>query len=142
MEIAVYRLLFGCLRAKIRGHTTCQYLVQLCEKFGKGERSLVQIRHCEGQLQRFVLNPYKSYPSKGWLDAWEQCGVIKEWMEMSPTLYMLWQVEVVLPPSSIARERGFSKQNRVKSDERSCLCLKTLYAYVHIFIITQTDGRC
>jgi hAT family C-terminal dimerisation region len=58
--------------------------------------------------------------------AWDLCGGEPEWFEGFPCLMQLWQIILVLPASLAVCERGFSKLNRIKNDDRSRLSLDTL----------------
>ena len=56
----------------------------------------------------------------------EQCRGEPEWCDSFPNLMKLWQVVLILPASTASCQRGFSKLNRIKNDDRSRLCLETL----------------
>ena len=58
--------------------------------------------------------------------AWDLCGDEPEWFEGFPYLMHLWQAILVIPASTAVCERGFSKLNRIKNDDRSRLSLETL----------------
>jgi hypothetical protein len=65
-------------------------------------------------------------------EAWRICGSNLEWHTNWPKLMQLWQ-KIILIPSSIAIcERGFSKQNAIKSHLRNRLNLKTLDALMRV----------
>ena len=57
---------------------------------------------------------------------WDLCGGEIEWFERFPCLMQLWQAILVIPASATVCERGFSKLNRIKNDDRSKIYLKTL----------------
>ncbi|MCO5597856.1 hypothetical protein L7F22_051941 [Adiantum nelumboides] len=59
-------------------------------------------------------------------EAWRMFGHMKNWQDSFPNLMKLWQVVLVLPASTVACERGFSKQNLIKDDMRTRLTIKTL----------------
>jgi hypothetical protein len=65
---------------------------------------------------------------KGMHEAWTFCGSDREFMLNWPLLMSLWQCVLVIPTSTAVCERGFSKQNWVKSERRTRLNLETLDA--------------
>lgn len=122
-----------------RGNFSRQFLDWLCDRFANGPSSLVDKDECETELPRFVATLLEAYPTKGLFDTWIQCGSELEWRQMFPELFKLWQIVLVLPASSVMCERGFSKQNRIKSHDRSSICLKTLDRLM--FISLSTDEK-
>ncbi|MCO5563599.1 hypothetical protein L7F22_017246 [Adiantum nelumboides] len=111
---------------KDRGQFAKDRLGNLCAKFCVGNSSLVDKEHCEGELIRFVTYLMDSYPTRGLFDTWAQCSGDSEWRRMFPELFKLFQIVMVLPSSSVMCERGFSKQNRIKSHGRASIGLKML----------------
>ena len=77
-------------------------------------------------MESFSVTLHRAYPKKNMIGAWEQCGGEPEWCESYPNLMKLWQIVLTLPSSTASCERGFSKLNRIKNDDRSRLCLETL----------------
>ena len=102
------------------------FMQRLCTKFGGEGSKLVDATECEYEIDRFCLTLYKANKSFSFHEAWEHCSGETEWVESYPNLMRLWQALLVIPVSTAACERGFSKQNRIKDDERSCLTLTTL----------------
>jgi hypothetical protein len=77
--------------------------------------------------------------------AWEQCGGELEWCESYPNLMKLWKIVLTLPASTASCERGFSKLNHIKNDDRSRLCLKTLDFHLIGLgdpLLEMAHGRC
>jgi hypothetical protein len=60
------------------------------------------------------------------------CGNDREFMINWPTMMSLWQAILVIPTSTVVCERGFSKQNWVKSERRTRLNLDTLDALMRV----------
>lgn len=54
---------------------------------------------------------------------WDLCG---NELENFSCLIRVWKIILVIPASTKICERGFSKLNRIKSDDRSRLSLDTL----------------
>ena len=109
-----------------RDSKTRQWLLRLCEKFDTGNSPIIDTEKCEGEMESFVVTLHRAYPKKNMFGAWEQCRGEPEWCESFPNLMKLWQVVLILPASTASCERGFSKLNRIKNDDRSRLCLETL----------------
>ncbi|KAH7282858.1 hypothetical protein KP509_35G050500 [Ceratopteris richardii] len=108
----------------IRDQTHKLYLSRLCEKFSFGQNALVDSFQCEIEVDRFCLQLHKANPSFDFHDAWSHCCEQISWYESFPNLMKMWQALLVISVSTTACERGFSKQNRIKDDERSSLTLK------------------
>ncbi|KAH7296912.1 hypothetical protein KP509_26G044600 [Ceratopteris richardii] len=102
------------------------YLSCLCEKFLFGQNAFVDSFQCEIDVDRFCLQLHKANPSFDFHDAWSHCCHQISWYESFPNLMKIWRALLVIPVSTAACERDFSKQNRIKVDERSSLTLKTL----------------
>lgn len=109
-----------------RDAQTRRWLTCLCEKFGVGNSPIVDVARCLGEMDEFTCTIYKSYPKKNMFGAWDLCGGEPEWFEGFPCLIHLWQIILVMPASTAVCERGFSKLNRIKNDDRSRLSLDTL----------------
>ncbi|MCO5612069.1 hypothetical protein L7F22_066331 [Adiantum nelumboides] len=110
----------------VRGQIHKSYLERLCIKFGVGEHKLMDATQCEFEVDRFALSLFKANQSYSFHDAWGHCRGEVEWVESYPNLMKLWQALLVIPVSTACCERGFSKQNRIKDDDRSSLTLSTL----------------
>ena len=65
-------------------------------------------------------------------EAWVFCGCDQQFNINWPTLMSLWQAILVNPTSTDVCESGFSKQNWVKSEKRTCLNLDTLEALMRV----------
>jgi len=109
-----------------RDSQTRRWLTCLCEKFSVGGLLFVDNIKCMGEMDEFICTMYKSYPKKHMFGAWDLCGGEIEWFEGFPCLMQLWQAILVIPASTTVCERGFSKLNRIKNEDRSRLSLKTL----------------
>jgi len=96
----------------------------LASRFGTSP--LVNIAICNGELGPFTDTLWEACKGKRMLEAWNQCCGQIEWKESFPNIMRLWQLLLVIPTSTTTCERGFSKQNYVKSEERSCLNLSSL----------------
>ena len=81
---------------------------------------------CEVEYVEFTLTLIKAFPRATFHEAWRKCGAELDWIHAYPNLMRLWQIMLVMLASTAACERGFSKQNRIKDNERSNLCLETL----------------
>ncbi len=71
-------------------------------------------------------------PNKSLFEAWEFAGTTPEWSTNWPGLSNLWRRVMVIPVSTAICERGFSKQNLIKSHLRTSLKLETLDALMRI----------
>ncbi|KAH9295072.1 hypothetical protein KI387_038660 [Taxus chinensis] len=109
-----------------RDHQTKRWLTSLCDKFSVGNSPIVDSVKCLGEMDEFICTIYRSYPKKHMFGAWDLCGGEPEWFEGFPCLMQLWQAILVIPASTAVCERGFSKLNRIKNDDRSRLSLSTL----------------
>ncbi|MCO5602289.1 hypothetical protein L7F22_056418 [Adiantum nelumboides] len=123
----------------IRGQTHKVYLDRLCAKFGSSQNGLVDAFLCEVEVDRFCLQLYETNSSFGFHDAWSHCRDQISWIESFPNLMKMWQALLVIPVSTAACERGFSKQNRIKDDERSSLTLKTLEMLMFLSLSAPHD---
>ncbi|MCO5601995.1 hypothetical protein L7F22_056122 [Adiantum nelumboides] len=123
----------------IREQTHKVYLDRLCAKFGSSQNVLVDAFLCEAEVDRFCLQLYKTNSSFGFHDAWSHCRDQISWIESFPNLMKMWQALLVIPVSTAACERGFSKQNRIKDDERSSLTLKTLEMLMFLSLSAPHD---
>ncbi|KAH7306532.1 hypothetical protein KP509_22G017300 [Ceratopteris richardii] len=85
----------------------------------------------------FVGMLYRNAKNKSMHDAWELCRSNKSWWNMFPEMMKLWQLSLVIPASTAACERGFSRQNFIKNTSTCSLGLETLDALMFLSI----DGR-
>ena len=89
---------------------------------------------CKGELLEFTEILRLECENKTTFEVWHICGSNLEWHTNWPKIMQLWQ-EVIFIPSSIAIcERRFSKQNAIKSHLHNRLNLKTLDAFMRVFL--------
>ena len=71
---------------------------------------------------------------------------IKDWHSRYPNMLKLWQAILVILASTVACERGFSKQNVIKGIRRTRLSINTLDALMHVSLIgpniSEVDWQC
>jgi hypothetical protein len=84
------------------------------------------------ELLEFVEILSFVYEHKGMHEAWVYCGNDQEFMINWPTLMLLWQAICVVPTSTVVCERGFLKQNWVKSKRQTRLNLDTPDALMRV----------
>ncbi|MCO5586611.1 hypothetical protein L7F22_040552 [Adiantum nelumboides] len=101
------------------------------EKFG----GLVDIDNCMAELLLFIDTLYYGCEGMNMLDAWCVFCSNKNWMQTYVNLTKLWQHMLVLPVSSVSCERGFSKQNLIKTNARECLNVETLEALMRVSLL-------
>ena len=65
-------------------------------------------------------------------ETWRMCGRNLERHTNWPKLMQLWQKFILIPSSIVICERGFSKQNAIKTYLHNRLNLKTLDALMHV----------
>ncbi|MCO5592067.1 hypothetical protein L7F22_046061 [Adiantum nelumboides] len=106
----------------VRENINRTFLDRICKRFP----GFIDVSECEREMEHFTTKVYKEFPSYGFFEAWEQCAGEDGWIESYPSLLKLWQIMLLIPVSTACCERGFSKQNRIKEDERSSLTLSTL----------------
>ncbi|MCO5588679.1 hypothetical protein L7F22_042638 [Adiantum nelumboides] len=124
---------------RVRGQTHKCYLDRMCAKFGVGVHKLIDTTHCEFEIDRFSFSLHKSNASYSFHEAWVHCCGEVEWVESYPNLMKLWQALLVIPISTAICERGFSKQNRIKDDERYCFTLNTLDTLMFLSLSVPHD---
>ncbi|MCO5609780.1 hypothetical protein L7F22_064012 [Adiantum nelumboides] len=122
-----------------RGESTSTWLKTLFEHFNAGGADPLT---CYAEREGFVETLYNACPHKSMLGASRYCisdvsyskdEFLKgKWFEDFPTIMRLWQRILVVPMSTATCERGFWKQNEVKSKLRSLLHLDTLDAHMMI----------
>ena len=47
-------------------------------------------------------------------NAWDICCKAQSWWQLFPGMMQLWQLYMIIPISTTAFERGFSRQNIIK----------------------------
>ncbi|MCO5587233.1 hypothetical protein L7F22_041180 [Adiantum nelumboides] len=107
------------------------WLDKLLEKFG----NLVDVDNCRAELLSFSDTLYYGCEGMNMSDAWCVFCSNKNWMQTYVNLIKLWQIMLVLPVSSVSCERGFSKQNLIKTHARECLNVETLEALMRVSLL-------
>ncbi|KAH7437452.1 hypothetical protein KP509_05G072900 [Ceratopteris richardii] len=95
---------------------------------------MIDIHKCMNEREDFVGMLCRVAEHKGMHDAWKVCMDKKSWWDSYPEMMRIWQMALVIPASTSACERGFSRQNFIKSTSRSSLALDTLDALMLISI--------
>ncbi|KAH7421532.1 hypothetical protein KP509_13G062500 [Ceratopteris richardii] len=98
---------------------------------------MIDIRKSMNEREDFVGMLYRIAKHKNMRDAWVVCNESSSWWDLYPEMMKIWQLCLVVPASTSACERGFSRQNFIKSVSRSSLGLETLDALIFLSI----DGR-
>ncbi|KAH7332329.1 hypothetical protein KP509_20G082300 [Ceratopteris richardii] len=96
---------------------------------------VINANGCEKELKAFVDTLYYGCEGMNFKDAWRVFSNTSHWQETFPNLLKLWQILLVLPISSIPCERGFSKQNIIKTDRRQHLKVDTLDMLMRISML-------
>ena len=112
-----------------RGTLTEQWLNRLVTHF---KWSSVLVDQANAELLEFVEMLSSACQHRSMHEDWVFCGRDREFKINWPTLMSLWQAILVIPTSTVVCERGFSKQNWVKSERRTCLNLDTLDALMRV----------
>ena len=121
-----------------RDSQTKIWLACLCQKFSVGDSPMVDSARCFGEMNEFICTMYRSYPKRHMFGAWDLCGGELEWLEGFPCLMQLWQAILVIPASTTVCERGFSKLNQIKNDDRSKTFLRNI-GYVNFSLFECTS---
>ncbi|KAH7414777.1 hypothetical protein KP509_14G010700 [Ceratopteris richardii] len=87
---------------------------------------VINANGCEKEVKAFVDTLYYGCEGMNFKDAWRVFSNISHWQEAFPNILKLWQILLVLPISRVPCERGFSKQNIIKTDRRQHLKVDTL----------------
>ena len=87
---------------------------------------------CWGECLEMVETMREMIPNKYLFGAWEFASTTPEWSINWHGLSNLWRRVMVIPVSNAICERGFSKQNLIKSHLRTSLKLGTLDAFMRI----------
>ncbi|MCO5592298.1 hypothetical protein L7F22_046298 [Adiantum nelumboides] len=108
------------------------WLSRLLDHLG---RHLVDVAGCKRELKAFVDTLYYGCEGMNFRDAWRVFSCTLHWHETFPNFLRLWQILLVLPISSVPCERGFSKQNIIKTDRRQSLKVDTLEMLMRISLL-------
>ncbi|KAH7351519.1 hypothetical protein KP509_19G001100 [Ceratopteris richardii] len=99
------------------------------------DKHVIDVHGCENEVKVFMDTMYYGCESMNIKDAWRVFSNTSHWHDKFPSLMRLWQIILVLPISSVPCERGFSKQNLIKTDKRQSLNLTTLEMLMRISIL-------
>ena len=88
----------------------------------------------KGELLGFTEILWNECENKTIFEAWRICGGNLEWHTNWQRLMPLWQKVKLIPSSMVICERGFSKENAIKSHSRNRLNLKTLDALTQVIL--------
>ena len=102
------------------------WCLRLLDQFSIGEAPIVDREKREGEIDRFTILLKRCFSRKNMIDSWKQCAGRTEWVDSFLIMVRLWQVMLVIPASTAACERGFSRQNLIKTSHRTSLSLETL----------------
>ncbi|KAI5057861.1 hypothetical protein GOP47_0027876 [Adiantum capillus-veneris] len=105
---------------------TIRWLGVLCKHFGKGANSFINEEECKGERGSFITRTRNCFKGKSMHSAWQYCCNHEEWEVSFPWTMKLWRALLLLPLSSVACERGFSKMNKIKNKSRNRLSLASL----------------
>lgn len=126
-----------------REEKVTKWLDELLKRFGG---FLVDQQACKNELLSFTDVLYYGCEGMNMMDAWRVFSTNMEWQNTYPNMMKLWQIMLVIPASSVSCERGFSKQNAIKTDQRQCLDVKTLEALMRISLlgpdVNDVDWAC
>ncbi|KAH7428994.1 hypothetical protein KP509_09G026200 [Ceratopteris richardii] len=122
--------------ANERDKKTQEWLAKVIERINI-DSSVIDMRRCMNEREDFIGMLYRSTQNKGMHDAWEVCLGSKSWWDLYPGMMQLWQMCLVIPTSTAACERGFSRHNYIKSISRCSLALDTLDALMLLSIDAQ-----
>ncbi|MCO5577258.1 hypothetical protein L7F22_031085 [Adiantum nelumboides] len=102
------------------------WLEVLCKHFSRGDDSFLNDQECKGERRSFVTRMRNCFKGKDMYAAWSDTNNHDEWEHSFPWTMKLWRALLVLPLSTVACERGFSKMNKIKSKFRNQLSLDSL----------------
>jgi hypothetical protein len=108
-----------------RTHITEEWLERLFVKFQSLEE---EEDWCRGECLEMVETMREMISNKSLFEVWEFVGTTLEWSINWLGLNNLWRRVMVIPVSTAICERGFSKQNLIKSHLRTSLKLEILDA--------------
>ncbi|KAH7281728.1 hypothetical protein KP509_36G060800 [Ceratopteris richardii] len=95
---------------------------------------MIDICKCMNEREDFVGMLCRVAEHKSMHDAWKACIDTDSWWDLYPEMMKVWQIALVIPASTSTCERGFSRQNFIKSTSRSSLGLDTLDALMLLSI--------
>ncbi|MCO5591377.1 hypothetical protein L7F22_045360 [Adiantum nelumboides] len=114
------------------------WLNRLLEKVGG---HVIDAQGCRDEVLSFTDTLYYACESMCMKDAWQLFASNANWQHTYPNLLKLWQLILLLPISSVSCERGFSKQNIIKTSSRQCLKVETLEMLMRISLVgPKTDA--
>ena len=87
---------------------------------------------CRGECLEMVETMREMILNKSLFEAWEFVGTTPQWSTNWHGLSNLWRRVMVIPVSTTTCERGFSKQNLIKSHLRTHLQLEISGALMRI----------
>ncbi|MCO5601090.1 hypothetical protein L7F22_055209 [Adiantum nelumboides] len=122
-----------------REKRTREWLERLINRLNVDSHT-IDIRKCISKREDFVGMLYRVASNKSLHDAWEVCSATKYWWDLFPGMMNLWQLSLVIPASTAACERGFSRQNFIKNTSRSALGLDTLDALMFLSIDARNSS--
>ncbi|KAH7277645.1 hypothetical protein KP509_39G060800 [Ceratopteris richardii] len=122
--------------ANERDKKTQEWLAKVIERINV-DSSVIDMRRCMNEREDFIGMLYRPTQNKGMHDAWEVCLGSKSWWDLYPGMMQLWQMCLVIPTSTAACERGFSRHNYIKSISQCSLALDTLDALMLLSIDAQ-----
>ena len=109
----------------------------LLEKF----KDLVNSQACRLQYEEFMIKLKRACPGKSMHMAWEFCGHDPEWEQSFGKMKKLWRACLVIVASTVNCERGFSRMNRIKSNDRNRLSLVNLNRLMYLSYNGSKDPR-
>ncbi|KAH7439027.1 hypothetical protein KP509_04G041600 [Ceratopteris richardii] len=112
---------------------TQEWLQKVIERINI-DSSMIDMCKYINEREDLVGMLYRLAQNKGMHDTWEVCLGSKSWWDLYPGMMQLWQICLVIPASTAACERGFSRHNYIKSISRSSLALDTLNALMLLSI--------
>ena len=89
-------------------------------------QQVLNVKACEMELYGFVDMLRLNCEGYTMHEAWRMFCKMKDWHDSFPNLMRLWQSIMVIPYSTVACERGFSKQNVIKEIKRNRLSIEHL----------------
>ena len=101
----------------------------LCEK--EENKTTFDFESCLKALHAFVDTLHVNCEGSSMKDAWRIFCVTELHTNFS-NMSKLWKEVLTIPASTMARERGFSRQNIIKDIRRTKLSLDTLYALMRV----------
>ena len=72
------------------------------------------MKRCLKEREDFVGMLARIAKGRGMHNAWDICCKAQSWWQLFPGMMQLWQLYMIIPISTTAFERGFSRQNIIK----------------------------